>query len=136
MKNHQLYLLWGLLALLCGGLGFIPEAGTLGTVLLAVLGLSFFLPGAVLLYRGVREGDRAAVLRIRKLSLLSLVLTLVLSVLNLLSVLGPRWLGDLSHVLLGLASVPMFCARFRWVSMFLWGCLLTASLLYAPKKAK
>ena len=136
MKNKQLYLFWGFLALLCGGLGFIPETGPFGTVLLTTLALCFFLPGAVLLYRGVRKGDRKTVLRIRKLSLLSLGLTLVLTVLNLVSVLGPQWLGDLVYVLLGLVSVPMLCGRFWWLSLFLWGSFLTASLLYAPQKGK
>jgi len=136
MKDKTLYLIWGLLALLCAGLGFIPEAAGFGKFLLILLSLLFFLPGILLLLRSIRRGDRKAALRIRRISAASLVLTLVLTVLNLLSVNASLFLGDLLYGLLGLVSVPMLCGRYWWLSLFLWGCLLTASLLYAPKKRK
>ena len=135
MKNRTLYLLWGALYILCAGLGFIPEARGFGKGVLVVLALLFFLPGAVLLLRGIRRGDRQTVLRIRRLSGCWLLAVLVLMILNLLSVSGSRFLGNLLHGLLVLCSAPMFCGQFWWMSLFLWACLLVAGLLYAPRKA-
>ena len=136
MKEKTLYWIWGMLYLLCGGLGFIGQASGFGLVVLVLLVLAFFVPGAMLLYRAIRKGDRAACNRIRRISFCSLALTLLLTVLNLLSVNGSQLLGDLLYGALALVSVPMLCGRFWWMSLFLWGCLMTASLLYAPKKAK
>ena len=65
MKNRFLYALWGALFILCGGLGFIPEpAGTL-RVLLTGLSILFFLPPAVLVWKGRREKDRQTLLLVR-----------------------------------------------------------------------
>lgn len=136
MKDTTLLLIWGLLGALCAGLGFIPEPAGFGKWVLVLLALLFFLPGAVLLLRGIRREDRKAVVRIRRISLASLGLTLLLLMGNLLSVDGSQLLGDLAYGLLALVSVPMLCGQYWWMSLFLWGALLTASLLYAPKKPK
>ena len=135
MKDKTLWLGWGLLAALCTGLGFIPSAQGFGKAILVLLALVFFLPGVVLLVRSVNRKDRKTALRIRRISLVSLGLTLLLLVLNLLSVNASQGLGNFLYTLLALVSVPMLCIRFWWLSLFLWGSLLTASLLYAPKKA-
>ena len=135
MKDKTLWLGWGLLAALCAGLGFIPSAQGFGKAILVLLALVFFLPGVVLLVRSVNRKDRKTALRIRRISLVSLGLTLLLLVLNLLSVNASQGLGNFLYTLLALVSVPMLCIRFWWLSLFLWGSLLTASLLYAPKKA-
>ena len=136
MKDKTLWLGWGFLSALCAGLGFIPSAQGFGKAVLVLLALAYFLPGAMLLVRYIRRGDRKAVGRIRWISLASLGLTLLLLVLNLLSVNAAQGLGDFLYALLALVSVPMLCGQFWWLSIFLWGALLTASLLYAPKKAR
>ena len=136
MKDKTLWISWGILAVLCAGLGFIPAAQGFGKVLLVTLALAFFLPAVILMIRAVGRGDRKAVLRIRRISLSALGLTLVLLVLNLLSVNAAPWVGNLLYGLLALVSVPMLCGRFWWLSLFLWGALLTSGILYAPKKAQ
>lgn len=136
MKDKTLFLIWILLGALCAGLGFIPEPVGFGKGVLVLLALLFFLPGALLLLRGIHREDRKAVVRIRRISLCSLGLTLLLLLLNLVSVEGSQLLGDLAYGLLALVSVPMLCGQFWWMSLFLWGSLLTASILYAPKKPR
>lgn len=136
MKDKTLPIIWGLLAALCAGLGFIPEPAGFGKWVMVMLALLFFLPGSALLLRGIRREDRKAVLRIRRISLASLGLTLLALLINFISVEGSQLLGNLAYGLLALVSVPMLCGQFWWMSLFLWGCLLTASILYAPKKPR
>ena len=115
------YICWGVLYALCAGFGFIPEPS--GIVKWAMVGLSlmFFLPGFVLLYLGQRKP-------VRLISAISLGATLVTLMLNFLSVHSTTGTGDFLYALLGLVSAPMFCAQYWVLSLFLWACLLFASL--------
>lgn len=125
MNSKTLFILWGILFAVCAGLGLIFEApGALGMV----AGCSFFLPPALLLYRARKAGDRNCIKLIRNLSLSSLTLTLVLLVANLFTALGSETLGKLLHILLGILSAPMFACGYWVLSLFLWACLLMASL--------
>ena len=54
MKKNHLFALWGLLFILCAGLGFHPEE----TGWMTFVSLLFFLPPALLLHQGSREEDR------------------------------------------------------------------------------
>ena len=124
MKKRFLYALWGALFILCAGLGFIPEPeGTLQFILTAASVL-FFLPPAMLLHRA----DAADAKLIRNLSSLSLGLTLVLLVLNFLTALRSEFLGQVLHYTLVIVSSPMICSGHWALSLFLWACLLMASL--------
>ena len=124
MKKKLLYALWGGLFILCAGLGFIPEPeGTLQFILTAASVL-FFLPPAMLLHRA----DAADAKLIRNLSSLSLGLTLVLLVLNFLTALRSEFLGQVLHYTLVIVSSPMICSGHWALSLFLWACLLMASL--------
>ena len=49
MKKHYLFALWGGLFTLCAALGFIPAPGTALKILLTLLSVAFFIPGALLL---------------------------------------------------------------------------------------
>lgn len=102
--------------------------------LLVSFGFIFFAPGAILLYRGIQEGDWKTVCRIRLIAALSLGLTTLLLFLNVLSVLLPEWLGTVLYVLLGLVSAPMFCIQYWALSLFLWACLLMVTFLQKPGK--
>ena len=124
MNKKLLYALWGCLFILCAGLGFIPEPEGSAQVLLTTLSLLFFLPPAVLLHRG----DRNTVLLIRNLSALSLGLSLVLLILNLLTALSSEFLGRVLHYTLVIVSSPMICSGHWAMSLFFWACLLTGSL--------
>ena len=95
--------------------------------MLFLVSLLFFLPPAVLLYRGKTQGDRDAVRLVRWLSAASLGLTLIGLCGNILAALGGAALGSSMHILLGLVSAPMFCSNFLVLSLFLWAVLLITS---------
>ena len=129
LKNSALWCLWGLLYILTAALGFIPEPQGGAMVLLMLVGLVFFVPPAILLYRGITGGDKKTVGRIRVLSLVSLGITLVMLVLNVCSALMSEAMGIYLNIWLGLVSAPMMCVQFRGISLFLWACLLMSSLM-------
>ena len=119
MSKKMLYSLWGALFVLCAVLGLLPDAGIWGIA----AALVFFLPPALLLYRGDREIRRL----IRNLAALSLGLTALALVVSMLTAAGSEPLGNSLHYVLGIVSVPMFAARYWVLSLFLWACLLVAA---------
>ena len=128
MNKKLLYVLWAGLFLLCAGLGFLPEPqGALPSVLTA-MSLVFFLPPALLLYMARRQQDSDTVKLIRNLSGLSLVLSLILLILNFLTALQSEFLGEVLYYILVIVSAPMICSGHWAMSLFLWACLLMASL--------
>ena len=127
MKKSTLLLIWGLLYIICAGLGFIPEPQGMVRAVLFLVSLLFFLPLAVLLYRGKTQGDRDAVRLVLWLSAASLGLTLIGLCGNILAALGGDALGNIMHILLGLVSAPMFCSNFWVLPLFLWAVLLITS---------
>ena len=62
-----------------------------------------------------------------RLSALSLGLTLLALILNLLSALGSATLGNVLYGILIVVSSPMVCSGFWALSLFLWACLLLTS---------
>lgn len=119
MNKKSLFVLWGALFILTAVLGFFPAGwwSTAASVL-------FFLPPAVLLYRADR--DTAAL--IRNLSGLSLGVTLAVLVLNVMLAVSSETLGNLLHIVLTIVSAPMMASGYWVLSLFLWACLLMASL--------
>lgn len=134
MKKTLLYIFWGCMFVLCVGLGTIesPE----GLVKLALIGIAlvFFVPGGILLYDALTEGDRKGVLRIRWISLASLSLTLIVMVAFILT--GARGLpaAQTLYEILILVSCPMVCGQYYLISLFLWACLLSASFIKMNRK--
>ena len=128
MKQSHLFALWGGLFILCAVLGFIPTPSAALQVLMTLLSIAFFAPAAILLYRAGKTNDRATALLIRNLSAASLALTAALLIAGFLSVFAPAWLGNLLHILLLVLSAPMICSGYWVLSLFLWACLLMASL--------
>lgn len=128
MKDSKLYALWGALYILCGLLGFIREPNGFVMALLVLLAVGFFVPGAILLYRGWKEHNPGKIRMIRNLSLGWLGLTLVLLVANFLTAGATEVTGDLLYGFLVFLSAPMYCGQFWIMSLFLWACLLMASL--------
>ena len=120
MTDKTLYILWGGLFALCAGLGFLPEASWVTTLVSIV----FFLPPAMLLRRGRTD----TVKLIRNLSILSLMLTALLLVVNFLAAVRSEAVGTLVHYLLVVVSSPMVCSGHWAMSLFLWACLLMVSL--------
>ena len=124
MKRKILYPLWAVLFILCAGLGFIPEPEATTAKVLSVLSVAFFVPPALLLYRTEQQDA----LLIRNLSVLSLTLTLVLLILNFLLAFSSETLGQILHYVLIIVSCPMICSGHWALSLFLWACLLMASM--------
>ena len=124
MSTKTVYFLWGILFVLCAGLGFLQPAEGILKITLFLISLLFFLPPAFLLRKGSCQ-DR---LLIRNLSALSLGLTLVLLVTSLLTAFRSETLGSILHSILTIVSSPMVCSGCWVVSLFLWACLLTGSI--------
>ena len=132
MKKKLLYAIWAVLFILCAGLGFIPEPEGLTATVLTGLSVACFLPPAFLLYRS----DRHDILLIRNLSVLSLGLTAVLLILNFLTAFSSEKLGLVLHYVLTIVSSPMLCSGHWALSLFLWACLLVASLRQLQAKKR
>lgn len=128
MTKKTVFILWGGLYILCAGLGFIPgtsdavQPGVQG--ILTCLSLLFFLPPMYLAHGAKKAGDGQTLALLRNLAALSLAVTLVVLVMNLLSAMASTWVGDLLHILLILVSAPMVCSGYWAVSLFLWACVL------------
>ena len=127
MKQSFLYALWGALFILCAGLGFVPAPGSALRILMTLLSVAFFIPGALLLKQARRSKNPAAAIVVRNLSMASLVLSALLIVANFLSALAGAWLGSFLHILLVIVSSPMVCSGFWALSLFLWACLMIAA---------
>ena len=127
MKNQFLYALWGALFILCAGLGFIPVPAGALSVLLTGLSILFFLPPAVLVWKGRREKDRQGLMLVRNLSIVSLGLSATLIIANFLVAFRSELLGDILHGVLVVVSSPMICSGHWAMSLFFWACLLIAS---------
>ena len=127
MKQSFLYALWGALFILCAGLGFVPAPGSALRILMTLLSVAFFIPGALLLKQARRSENPAAAIVVRNLSMASLVLSALLIVANFLSALADAWLGSFLHILLVIVSSPMVCSGFWALSLFLWACLMIAA---------
>ena len=133
MKKSTFFALWGFLWILCAFLGFIPEPEGVAKWLLRILGVGCFIPGGYLLYQAAKAKDRKTILLIRNISAISLGLTFLFLVLNILSVLWSETLGNLLYGILVVVSSPMICCGGYAVSIFLWACLLIASIKYGKK---
>ena len=124
MNKKTLFVLWGVLFILCAGLGFIPAPAGALKGLMTALSVLFFLPPALLLWKT----DRETAILIRNLSLLSLGVTLVTLILNFVLAVSSEFLGTVLHYVLVVVSAPMICSGYWVLSLFLWACLLMASL--------
>ena len=134
MKKQHLFALWGGLFILCAALGFIPVPSTAAQILMTILSIAFFIPAGLLLHLSYTSGDREISLLIRNLSAASLVLTVILIISNFLSVLAPVMLGNILHSILIVVSTPMICSGYWALSLFLWACLMIASLNILKEK--
>jgi len=134
LKERILYLIWLCLYIICVGMGTIIQRDTLMHIILMVLGLLFFVPAIILLYDGLTAGNKKMLLRIRIVSICSLVLTLSMIVLNIVAVKAGEDVGLVLNDLLILFSAPMFCTYWRGLSIFLWACVFISSFPRMWKK--
>ena len=130
LKEKGIWLaIWAGMYLLCAVLGFLPPQEGGNRVLLVILALLFFAPPGWVLWLSLHSDDLQTIKRLLLLSAVSLGSTMVLIVLNFLSVLGPDWLGDFLYFLLIALSAPMLCGQYWVLSLTLWAILLWSSLL-------
>ena len=128
MTNKTLYSLWGVLYIICAALGFIPDPPAAAQWVFTGFSLLFFVSPGCLLYRAKKARDLLTARLIRNLCAASLALTLVLLVLNLVCAMGSEFWGNVLHGLLIVLSCPMVCSGYWVLSLFLWACLLMASI--------
>ena len=128
MKKKFLYIAWGILYCACVGLGFVknPTAGE--ETFLVLLSLGFFVPPYWLCFLAKKENNRKTVKLLRLVSGCVLALTLILLILNFLSVYFDAGTGLTLYVLLVMFSAPMVCAQVWALPLFLWACLLILTL--------
>ena len=134
MKKTVLYSIWAAMYILCVGLAYIQNPPTASKVALAVIAVLFFVPGAILLWDAKQGNDKSGILRIRIISIVSLSLTLIAFIANLLSIRASQAVGDALYDLLILVSAPMVCGQYWILSLFLWSCLLSASFYKTQPK--
>ena len=129
MKKKILYGTWIAFYILCAGLGHVAAPSGAQRIALTILSLCFFVPGVILLVDALRVGDQKQLGLLRWISGVSLGLTLVFLVANVFSVLASEVVGNILYEVLIFVSVPMICSQ-HWVfSLFLWACLLFATIL-------
>ena len=142
VTNRILYIIWAVLYVLCIVFSAIaePVGGWLIPELL--LSLVFFVPPAMLLYRGVRNSHGFTLRLIRNLSIAVLAATTVTLCMTFLSV-GMRAsteFGVFLQILLMIVSAPMLCSPVWGISLFFWACLMMICFQYrklaapAPEK--
>lgn len=134
MKHRDLYAIWAGLAVLCIGLGFLPNPTGLGKAALVLLGIAFFVPGGLLLYRARRDGDRSTASTVFTIAACSLAATVVMLIANVISAVLPEAVGNIFHVMLVIVSVPMVCTQYWLLSLFLWACLMFTAAGLRGKK--
>ena len=134
MSKKYLYALWAVLFILCAGLGFIPEPGRALEIFMTGMSVLFFVPPAVLVYRAARTGETDTLKLVRNLSALSLGITLVTLILNLLGAVYSEMLGNILHFILIVVSTPMIASGYWVLSLFLWACLLMAATKQGKQK--
>jgi len=134
MTKKLYYVFWAGLFILCAGLGFIPEPSGFLKYFMTALSVLFFLPPAVLVYFAGNRGDSLTLKLIRNLSAASLVLSLLLIIGNFMSLMASEAVGNVLYAVLVIVSSPMVCSGFWVLSLFLWTCLLMASMMLLKRK--
>ena len=134
VKEKLLYIVWGIMAVLCIGLGTLETEDLLLQIPLLLISIVFFVPAGLLLYDYLDAGNRKGILRIRWICIGSLAVTLVTLLAFFLAALrGAAAAGWLYEVLI-LVSCPMVCSQYWLVSLFLWACLLFATFIKPNRK--
>ena len=127
-KKTVLYIVWAVLYCVCVGLGFVSDPTAGEKVVLVTVSLGFFVPPYWLYFLGRKEESRKTNLILRLISAGVLTLTLVLLILNFLSVYVSAEAGLVLYVLLVMFSAPMVCGQNWFLSLFLWAVLLMLTL--------
>lgn len=128
MKEKILYLFWLAMYIICVGMGTILERNIIIHILLMVLALAFYIPGLLLVIEGIKQNDPKILFRVRIVCICSLVLSLILIVANIASVYASSSVGNVLNQVLLIVATPMHCCYYRFISLFLWACLLIGTM--------
>ena len=128
MDKRTLLVIWSILFALCALLGFIPAPEGFLKFLLVLCSLGFFVPPALLVWKGGRESVKL----VRNLSVSSLAVTLAAILLNILSVNFSEAAGTVLYGILVVVSTPMVCSGYWALSLFAWAFLM----IWAGRKCK
>ena len=129
--ERMLYIVWLCLYVLCVGLSTIaPYAEGFGLVIMILTELLFFVPGIWLLVMGLKDRNRKMLLRLRLVTIASLVLTLVALVVYFK--IGSQALYEV----LAIVTAPMLCSQYWALSLFCWAALMMATVpgVILPRK--
>ena len=135
MKNtKKLWIIWAIAYVICTVCAFFSASNDAASGLFLLLSLGFFVPPAVLIYKGVTKKWPKILRVIRNLSIISLASTLVMILLNFVSIqLSEAW-GVALYWMLIVVSTPMICSQVWAVGLFGWAVLLFTCLNYLKKK--
>ena len=87
MKNTKnIWIIWAVAYVICTVCAFFPASNDAASGLYLLLSLGFFVPPAALIYKGVTKKWPKILRVIRNLSIISLASTLVMILLNFVSV--------------------------------------------------
>ncbi len=132
MKKNIVYFLWALVYCICVGLGFVQDARGFGKILLVLSSLICFVPPFYLAYIARKEKCRKTLSVLRLVSGGILIASVVLIILNFLSLYFSAGTGLVLHVLLVMFTSPMVCSQAWALPLFLYACLLIVSCKKLP----
>ena len=116
MNRKFLWAVWSCLFALSAACGFVSAPEGLVKALL------------------LRCGSRKTALLVRNLAIASLSVSLVMIVVNILSLPYPTAVGNALYGILVVVSAPMVCSRYWAVSLFLWAVLMICAAKAAKKR--
>ena len=128
MSYNVLYIAWAVMFALTAGLGFVPEPEGVSKFVFQVLAFAFFIPPWLILFQSRREEGQHHKKVVRNLCLASIGATLVLMVLNVMSVTWSEAVGNGLYAALTVVSAPMVCGQNYLYGLFMWGCLLMGAI--------
>jgi uncharacterized membrane protein YgdD (TMEM256/DUF423 family) len=143
LNKYILLAIWVGMFILCAVLGYLPPQEGANKWLLAIIAVLFFLPPALTVYQCQKEKDGKLLRLVRTVSLVVLIATVALLVVNLLSIalllVMPEKtaliVGDVLYYALILVSTPMICGQYWGIGLIGWAALLWSSI-FAEKGLK
>ena len=143
LNKYILLAIWVGMFILCAVLGYLPPQEGANKWLLVIIAVLFFLPPALTVYQCQKERDGKLLRLVRTVSLVVLIATVALLVVNLLSIalllVMPEKtaliVGDVLYYALILVSTPMICGQYWGIGLIGWAALLWSSI-FAEKSLK
>jgi len=132
MEKRVVYGIWAFFYCLCVGLGFVPNPEGFDKAMMVTISILFFLPPFYLAWQAWKQRCRKTMLALRLISGGILACSLLLLVLNFLSVYFSAQAGLVLYVLLVMFTAPMACCQYWALSLFLWACVLMISIKKLP----